>query len=367
MPRLADIVRRVGQDYLARFGDRVLPSHRQAIRDIVACRSPDLGGHLEACDSCGHRSFSYHSCRNRHCPTCQGDRVQRWINRHLRLLLPCPYYLITVTAPAQLRPLARSNQRTVYDILIREAARAVLDLCANPNWIGGRPAILAVLHTWTRALIFHPHVHLLVSAGGLVFRGHAWRKPANPRFLLPGRVLQARLRTRIRTALRDAGLLSRVPSPVWKNPWVAQVKRLRCGEPALRYLARYLFRVAIADHAIEHADHHRVTFRYVESKTGITRRCSLTPHQFLARFLQHVLPRGFVKVRAYGLWSPACRHLLDDARSLLEARRDALGGRYFVALTPPDPLPPSTPRICPLCGRGKMVILELFPRQRAPP
>jgi len=367
MRRLADIVRRVGHSYLARFGDRVLPSHRRAIRDIVACRTPDMGGHLEACDSCGHRSFSYHSCRNRHCPTCQGDRVQRWINRHLRLLLPCPYYLITVTVPEQLRPLARSNQRTFYDILIREAARAVLDLCADPKWIGGRPAILAVLHTWSRALIFHPHVHLLVSAGGLALDGVTWRKSLNPRFLLPGYVLQARLRRRIRAALREAGLLPHVPSSVWSMRWVADVKRLRCGEPALRYLARYLFRVAIADSAIEHADDDRVVFRYVESKSGITKRCSLTLHDFLARFLQHVLPRGFVKVRAYGLWSPACRRLLDDARNLLEARRDALGGRYFVALTPPEPLPPSTPRICPLCGHGKMVILELFPRQRAPP
>ena len=261
MPRLADIVRRVGHSYLACFGDRVLPSHRQAIRDIGDCRTPDMGGHVEECDACDHRGYFYHSCRNRHCPTCQGDRVQRWINRHLRLLLPCPYYLITVTVPAQLRPVARSNQRTVYDILIRETARAVLDLCADPSWIGSRAAILAVLHTWSRALVFHPHVHLLVTAGGLALDGANWRKSTDPRFLLPGRVLQARLRTRIRAALRDAGLLPRVPSRVWS---VAQVKRLRCGEPALRYLARYLFRVAIADSSIEHADDHHVTFRYVQ-------------------------------------------------------------------------------------------------------
>ncbi len=269
--------------------------------------------------------------------------------------------------PAQLRPLARSNQRTVYDILIREAARAVLDLCADPKWIGGRPAILAVLHTWSRALVFHPHIHLLVTAGGLALDGLTWRKPANPRFLLPGYVLQNHVQRRLKGAFRDAGLLPPVPTAVWRTRWVAHVKRLRSGEPALRYLARYLFRVAVADSAIEHADDHRVTFRYVESKSGATKRCSLSPHQFLARFLQHVLPRGFVKVRAYGLWSPACRHLLDDARSLLEARRDALGRRYYVPLSPPEPLPPSSPRICPICGTGTMVVVELFPRERGPP
>jgi hypothetical protein len=362
--RLAEVLRRFGPAYRARFGNHMLPSHRRAINDIVACRTPACGAHLELCDACGHRRLYTHSCRNRHCPTCQGDRARRWVDRHLRLLLPCPYYLITVTLPASLRRLARSHQRVVYDLLIREAANAVLDLCADPRWVGARPPMLAVLHTWARNLAYHLHVHLLVSSGGLSPDRHAWTKPANPRFLMPGYCLELRVRNRLRSAFAAADILT--GDQAWTTPWVVHVKRLRCGEHALRYLSRYLFRVAISDHAIEWTTQRRVSFRWTDSRTGVVKRSNLAPHDFIARFLDHVLPRGFVKVRTYGLRASACRHQLDLARHILDAHRGALA--HLPAPQPPHPEPTiASPRECPVCHAGRMVTVAIFPRPRSPP
>lgn len=366
MPRLADVIRRAGPSYVARFGRRILPSHRRAMADIAACRTPAMGGHACTCRDCSHTSYHFHSCRNRHCPTCQGDRAHQWLNRHLALLLPCPYYLVTITVPAELRPLARSCQRTFYDLLIRECAKAVLELCADPKWLGARPAILANLHTCTRDLFHHPHVHLLVSAGGLDPAGETWVKPANPRFLLPGYALDPLVRGKICTALARLNLFPDLPPRFWEKKWSMQVKRLRCGEHALRYLARYLFRVAISDKAIVAVDNDQVTFRFF-SNSGQLHHRTLKHHAFLARFLQHVLPSGFVRVRTYGLWASALRSSLRFAQNLLHRNRDALGSHYVPLPTPPDPPDEPRPRSCPKCGSTNLLVSEIKPQPRGPP
>lgn len=369
MTKLADIFRQAGQAYRELFGDRMLPSHLKTMWDVEHCRTPALGGHVFECDRCYHLDYAYHSCRNRHCPTCQADRARLWLERQRQLLLPCQYWLATVTLPDQLRRLARSHQRTVYDILIREAASALLDLTADPKWIGGRTAILAVLHTWSRAMVFHPHVHLLFPAGGLSPDGEAWVKPKNPKYLLPNYVLADRFRTRMRKALKEAGLFHLVPGKVWTIGWVADVSPVGSGDNALRYISRYLLRVAISNHRIERFENDRVTFRWTDSQTGRIRRSTLDVHAFIARFLQHVLPSGFVKVRTYGLSSPACRPLLEAARSILT---------NHPAITPSansstqdkqeQPAPaPGERRLCPFCATGHMRPIAVIPRMRAPP
>jgi len=368
VPDLGQVLRAAGCALREQLGHRLLPSQRRALADIAACRTPALGGHLHQCDKCGELRYSYHSCGNRHCPTCGHDLAQRWVERWLARLLPCHYYLVTVTLPSELRAVAFAHQRTVYSLLLREAAAAVLDLTADPRWVGGRAAILAVLHTWTRAMLLHPHVHLLVSAGGLSADGEAWVKPRNPRFLVPGYALEKAVRGRVERAFRKAGLHRAAPEHVWHIPWVAHVKSVGAGLHALTYLGRYLFRVALANRSIERSDGDTVTFRWTENATGRTRRCTLTTTQLVARFLQHVLPRGFVKVRCYGLFSPACRDQLDAARRILSARRDLLGGRV-PPVTPVVPAPtfPRPSQLCPRCRVGHMVAIAVVPRQRPPP
>jgi hypothetical protein len=366
---LADIFRQAGPAYRERFGDRMLPSHLHAMWDIEHCRTPALGGHVLECDHCHRQDYAYHSCRNRHCPTCQTDRARRWLETQRQLLLPCPYWLATVTLPAQLRSLARSHQRTVYDLLIREAATALLDLAADPKWIGGRTAVLAVLHTWTRAMVYHPHVHLLFPAGGLSPDGTAWVKPKSRKYLLPDYVLADRFRTRMRRALEKAGLLQLVPREVSTIRWVADVSPVGSGDNALRYISRYLLRVAISNHRIERFDDGRVTFRWTDFQTRTIRRSTLDVDAFIARFLQHVLPSGFVKVRTYGLWASTCRPSLEAARSTLSnhpAVTPAARGRTEGSEERPASAHGEA-RLCPCCAIGHLRPIAVIPRMRAPP
>ena len=373
MIELADIFRRAGAAFRETFQGRMLPSHLRAMRDIVLCRTSALGGSVYACDTCDAFDYSYHSCRNRHCPKCQEDRAQSWLEKLRSRLLPCNHFLLTFTLPAELRILARSHQRLVYGILLREAAAAVQTLAADPQWVGGRVAILAVLHTWSRTLAYHPHVHLLVTAGGLSPDGTAWVKPANPRFLFPGYALSKIFRAKVRDALIRARLIQETDPHLWnKNtPWIAHTQRIGNGQRAALYLSRYVYRVALTNHRIERFEHGQVTFRYTHARTHQTRRMTLPVQDFIARFLQHVLPRSFTKIRYYGLLSPASRKDLDRARHLLEPAASQI---------PPPPaeatgqdcssLSQSTPpplRLCPVCKRGHLHLETTIPRPRAPP
>ena len=201
MVELAEIFRSAGEIYRQAYGDRMLPSHTRAMADIIDCRTPALGGSLFVCDTCEGLDYAYHSCRNRHCPKCHYGPAQRWLEGLRDRLLPCPYYFLTFTLPDELRPLARAHQSTVYDLLLREAAAALQLLADDPKWVGAKLGILAVLHTWARDLSYHPHVHLLATAGGLTDHGEAWRKPAHSRFLVPGYALSTIFRAKVRDAL----------------------------------------------------------------------------------------------------------------------------------------------------------------------
>jgi hypothetical protein len=358
---LAEIVREAGEAYCQSFGERMPPSHKRALRDILACRTPELGGSLFSCDEgCGHFEFSYHSCRNRHCPKCHRDDTQRWLERLHGRLLSCPYYFATFTIPSELRPLARSHQRVVYDLLLRQAAEALQQLADDPRWMGGKLGMLAVLHTWTRDLAYHPHVHLLVTAGGLTQGGDAWHKPAHQRFLVPGRALSKIFRAKMRDGLQHAGLLDGLDPAIFRKPWTVHLKHDGDGEHAAEYLSRYVHRVALTNDRIEAFDGERVTFRYISSRTRETRRLTLPVKAFLARFLQHVLPKGFAKIRSYGLLSAAATPRRERARVLL-ALDPAQPTQRRSSPAPSQPvaeqtLPPRC-RPCPACRQGHLVRL----------
>lgn len=371
MLEIADIFRQAGAAYRKAFGSRMLPSHLKVMREVEDCRTAALGGHLRECDHCDAPRYSYHSCKNRHCPKCQGDQTSRWLRMKRSRLLPCPYFLATFTLPAQLRPVVRTHQKLLYAALMTAAAKSLLKLTGDSKYLGARPGLLAVLHTWTRDLRYHPHVHILVTAGGW-HEGDdpAWVYSKRPNFLLPARTLSPIFRAKMRDAVQTAGLLSEVSSTVWKKNWVVHLEHAGSGERALEYLARYVFRIALVNSRLERFENGQVTFRYKDNHTQRTKHSTLEVSRFIARFLQHVLPKGFSKVRSYGLFSPTQKDQLDRARAVLLAASSAQIqdlSRHREALpTCRIAVANGDPR-CPVCKIGFLRIVMTIPRTRPPP
>ena len=344
MPTIADIVREHGGAYLERFGDRVLPSHRQAVLDIAGCRTPAMGGHLLGCDDCGHREFVYHSCRNRACPQCHSQHTETWLAARAHELLPVRYHHVVFTLPADLRDAARTRQRDVLGALMLTAAEALQTLAADPRYAGGQLGVLAVLHTWTRALIWHPHVHCLVPGVAVTGDREVWRP--SERFLVPVKALSVIFRARLVSRLRHLRPAVHVPGTVWRQPWVVFARPCVEGsERVLQYLARYAFRGPLSDRRILGAHSGRVTFGYTDGRSGQPRSVTVTGEEFLRRYLQHVLPEGFQRVRYYGLWSPSRRR---DLRSLQAILPIPATGRTPALVVRPSR--PAKPVVCPHCG-----------------
>jgi hypothetical protein len=240
---------------------------------------------------------------------------------------------------------------------MKTAAEALQTLARDPSLLGARVGALAVLHTWTRAMLFHPHVHMLVTAGGLAADGESWVEPRYPLFLVPVRALSVIFRAKFCAGLKKAGLLGFVPAAAWKSNWVVHSQHAGRGEKALEYLARYVFRIAIANSRLESLDRGVVRFRYSDNKTHRTRRVTLTAVEFLHRFLQHVLPKGSTKVRYYGIFSPACRSQLARLRLLLRPSSTAPVATPTSAQTPAAPASSPTPRNCPHCKSGTLTLV----------
>ena len=318
MTELAEIFRQHGRDYQSKFADRMLPSHRQAMRAIINCRTEVLGGHVYHCDNCGEERYGYHSCRNRHCPKCQHGAAEAWLNRQQDMLLPVPYFLLTFTVPANLKDLARNHQSLIYNLLFRTSAAATQQLAHDQRFVGGQMGMIGVLHTWGRNLHYHPHVHYLVPGGGLSDDGQHWL-PSAEGFLVHVKPLSRLFRTKFCQALQKTPLFALVSPDTWRQEWVVHCKPVGTGLGALKYLAPYIFRVAISNNRILKLAQGQVTFRYTDTNTKQSRCTTVTAEEFIRRFLQHVLPKGFVKVRYYGLFSPGLRHRLRQARQLLEA------------------------------------------------
>lgn len=354
---LADIFRRYGNSYRQKYAARMPSTHLKAMRAIEQCRTEALGGQVYHCPDCGQERYSYHSCRNRHCPKCQNENAQRWLGKQQDLLLPVPYFLLTFTLPAGFNEVARSHQSLLYDLLFKTSAAATQQLAQDPRFIGGQIGMVGVLHTWGRNLAYHPHIHYLVPAGGLAMDGKNWL-PARHNFLLPVRALSRIFRGKLQQALRHTDCYVRIPAKVWKQEWVVHCEPVGSGLGALKYLAPYIFRVAINNNRILRLEDDRVTFRYRDTATDAERRSTLGAEDFIHRFLQHVLPKGFVKVRYYGLFSPglrkplaALRQQLEDATSSPPSLPENMAGNSQsdgpqTELAPAAHTPP-----CPVCGR----------------
>jgi hypothetical protein len=380
---LADVIRDAGPAFVVHSRAWFTWLHLKVLIAILRCRTALLGGHVDACSRCQHQAISYNSCRNRHCPRCQTHVRDRWIQARQRDLLPTSYAHVVFTVPHTLAPLALQNKADMYGLLMRASAETLLEIARDPKHLGAEIGFFSVLHTWNQQLQHHPHVHCVVPAGGLAPDHSRWIA-ASPNFFLPVKVLAEVFRGKFEDGLRQLyteqklvleGVLAPLKNPrtfaellrtAHHNDWVVYAKRPFGGaEHVVHYLGRYTHRVAISSHRLLSLEDHQVTFRWRDSRHhNKQRRMTLSVHEFLRRFLLHVLPIRFVRIRYFGLFAHRRRkELLPLCRQLLAA--------------PTPPASPSAPAAsecpswtCPVCG-GLMKVIERLTasqiRLRAPP
>jgi hypothetical protein len=382
---VADILRAHGAQFQDKSAALLSPAQRKAVRDLARCRTAALGGHVERCLDCGHERIAYNSCRNRHCPKCQARTRARWLAAQAEHLLPVEYYHLVFTLPAELSDLAMANPTVLYDLLFQAAAGAIRVVAANPKRLGAVPGLLLVLHTWGQTLQHHPHVHGVVTGGGLSCNASGWIDASprwlscRPGFFLPVKVLSRVFRGKYLAELRQAHAQGKLrffgkltplvrPAafqaflrPLHEKDWVVYAKR-PFGGPAqvLKYLARYTHRVAISNHRLVTLEDGRVTFQYKDyADEHKPKTMTLDACEFLRRFVTHVLPSGFTKVRHYGLLAnrfraerlATCRRLL-----LVTTVLEGLGGSDAGEAIAVEPI---RERCCANCGGRRLECLPL--------
>jgi hypothetical protein len=380
---VADIFRAAGPAYRATHAGHLSLHQLKVMSAIEHCRTAVLGGHVEACEDCGHWRIAYNSCRDRHCPRCQGAAARTWLAEREADLLPVGYFHVVFSVPAEVADIAWHNKAVVYDLLFRAASETMLTIAADRRHLGARIGITAVLHTWGSAMTHHPHIHMIVPGGGISLDGTHWVS-SRPAFLLPVRVLSKLFRrlflTRLfelhragrlaffgdQAGLREERAFQRLIARLRKKNWVVYAKPPFGGpEAVLAYLSRYTHRVAISNRRLISLDESGVTFRYKDYRRDGAERyrtMTLATDEFIRRFLLHVLPKGFHRIRHYGLLASAGRKAnVARARALLAVPP---------VDEPADPIELTEPRPpCPCCG-GRMIIIETFQRwaqPRAPP
>jgi hypothetical protein len=365
---VADIVRAAGNSFWERYGSRLAWPHRKVLDAIVRCRTAALGGHLDQCRSCGHQAISYNSCRNRHCPRCQGNARARWLAARSAELLPVPYFHIVFTLPHEFSALILGNKRLLYDLLFRASAATLLEVARDPKYFGAEIGFLGVLHTWGQNLEHHPHIHYIVPAGGLAADGSRWIDSSR-RFFLPVKALSKIFREKFCDQLSELfrqdrlqfhGSLEQLASPgsfshflcqLREKDWVVYAKPPFGGaDHVLNYLARYTHRVAISNHRLVAFENGHVSFRWRDYAHGGKNKIMTVPvDEFLRRYLLHVLPRGLVRIRHFGLFANRRR------AASLQRCRSLLG-------TEPCAEPPATAASqlpCPLCSGPMMMVQRI--------
>jgi len=367
---VADIFRAVGRDFIEKNRRWLTWQHLKVLRAIEHCRTAALGGHLDSCSRCGHRAISFNSCRNRHCPKCQVNLCKKWVQLRAGELLPVIYFHVVFTLPHELSALALRNKRIIYELLFRMCSETLLEVAADPKHLGAQIGFLSVLHTWGQNLLHHPHLHCVIPAGGLAPDHLSWISPRRPKFLLPVRVLSAVFRGKFLEALQEAfrkGELTfcgnvqhlahpqhfqRLLNQLSRKKWVVYAKPPFGGaEHVLQYLARYTHRVAISNHRLAGFDGKQVTFRWKDYAHGAKKsKMTVSADEFLRRFLLHVLPGHFMRIRYFGFLANRCR------AASVELCRKLIGASEPVQLEVKVLNAPAT-WPCPRCA-GAMVIVE---------
>jgi hypothetical protein len=350
-PTLGDIVRQYGPAYRAKYAGRLSREQLQVLDLLARCRTGELGHAVYRCDACGTYHRVPQSCGNRHCPQCQGHKAKQWCEAQLAKLLPCAYFLITFTVPQELRALLRAHPREGYGALFTAAAATLRELAQNPKYVGSsRLGFTGVLHTWGRTLSYHPHVHFLVPGGALGEDGETWL-PSRADFFVPVKAASVIFRAKFLDGLAEHGLADQARQAVGDQDWVVHSQAVGDGEQALRYLAPYVYRVALSNRRLLNCEPGpdglgRVTFSYRKSGSRRYRTMTLTAEKFIGRFLQHVLPCGFQKVRHYGFAHPRHRTDWEWLKMLVTVTLNAV----FVLVVAAPTLPSSSRPTCPQCG-----------------
>jgi len=318
MGAIAEIFREFTPEYLRRFGDDMPSGHRKVIDAILLCRTEQNGSVVYRCEECGLNHILNRSCGNRHCPQCQNHKTTLWLERQMERMLPGHHFMMTFTVPEELRDFIRSNQRICYAALFAASSAAMKKLCLDPRHVGGDlPGFFGVLHTWGRQLQYHPHIHYVVPGGAISTADGSWRR-SGEHFFLPVKALSTIFRAKFRDRMEKAGLDDAIPKEVWLKAWNVNSQAVGRSETSIKYLAPYVFRVAISDHRIVKVANGKVFFRYRKQKSNRERTMELDAMEFLRRFLQHVLPSGFMKVRYYGFLSPNAALSLQEVRMKIE-------------------------------------------------
>ena len=380
---VADIFRDHGAAWRKANAGHVSLGQLKVMSAIETCRTAALGGHVARCENCSHTIIAYNSCRNRHCPKCQGAAAREWLAEREAELLPVPYYHVVFTLPAQIADIAYQNKAVIYDLLFKASSQTMLTIAADPKRLGARIGVLSVLHTWGSALTHHPHVHMIVPGGGISRDGSKW-VACRPRFLFPFEVLSQLFRRLFleklvaahRTGelqffgnhapLTDRQAFAAFLAPLHNSKWVVYCKDPFGGpKQVLRYLARYTHRVAISNRRLVAYDDKGVTFKWKDYRAEGHERYKLMPltnHEFIRRFLIHVLPGGFHRIRHYGLFANGSRaDNIARARELLAVPTPKTDRAAASNASEPSALA----HPCPCCG-GRMIIIETFERGTTP-
>lgn len=352
---------------LSRFGELIPTAHTKVLNALAKCRTGELGTVSYHCEQCRRSHYVGRSCGNRHCPTCQQHQTQAWLEAQQQRLLPCVHFLVTFTVPETMRRFVRSHPKECYEALFRASQETLRALLADPKYLGADDVgMLGVLHTWGRTLEYHPHVHFVVPGGGLTKDGRWVLSRID--FLIPVKAASAIYRAKFRDEMRRVKLHDKIPAHVWQEAWVVHCESAGDGRNAVRYLSAYVFKVAISNHRIESLvetpdGEGRVTFQYKKSGTQRRRRMTLSGFEFLRRFLQHVLPSGFRKVRYYGFLTQRRQ----DGFELVRWKAILALGQVYELTSKPKPASPKRTALCPDCGHELRLISVTYRNPRAPP
>ncbi len=318
MTTIKDIFQSYGPEYIKRFGDAMPANHRKVIKAITNCRSNHYGATIYCCEQCGKMHILHRSCGNRHCPHCQHHKSRQWLNKQLKRQMPGHHFMITFTVPQQIRRFIRSHQRLCYAALFRASSDTIKTLANDPKYIGADlPGFFGVLHTWGRQMPYHPHIHYIVPGGGLSKNDGKWH-PSRIDFFLSVKAMSKIFKAKFRDIMKKNGLYHKISAHVWNQDWIVHSKAIGSAENSIKYLAAYVFKVAVSNSRIVKIEHRRVFFKYRKHHSNRWRTMDLEVMEFMRRFLQHVLPTGFMKIRYYGFLNPACSVPLEKIATLIQ-------------------------------------------------
>ena len=355
MTPINEIFRTFSPEYIERFKDSIPEEHRKAIDAIIQCRTEEAGIGVYQCEVCGEIQRVNRSCGNRHCPTCQNHKSREWLEKQLQRQLPGHHFMITFTVPEDLRRILRSNQSKGYSALFSSSSDSIKKLVQDEKFMGGDlPGFFGVLHTWGRTLHYHPHIHYVVVGGALSTGDGRWH-PSRIDFYLPVQALSKIFRAKFRDEMVKAGLFNCIPSHVWEQEWNVNCQAVGESQAGIKYLAPYVFKVALSNHRIVKVEDHCVTFRYRKTHSNRWRTMVLDVMEFMRRFLQHVLPTGFMKVRYYGFLNPNCKVQLETIAALIELSYGFRISKPEVELAPREPI------ACSKCGGAMKLRFIVLP------